>query len=185
MPISVPLIKSPLLVDATVKYDSDYVEFVIPPILTFNSLVNPYYDEIDLLNEDRAYQRRVTDYFYTQLTEKWLFSSERYNELLKYFKVTVEKDKETVHVEMVSKLSDISDSNIRLEFRKHVLKYIEKYIVTEKFVKHHINRYVMNKGIKWYKLFKKKDELKKYFCKKIHEKIYRYISDIESKRYKK
>jgi len=101
------------------------------PILTFNPVItSPYYDEVDILNDDPIYQNKVIDYFCTKLTEKWLFKDPIYKSLLKYFKVSKTDGKGTI--ELISN-SDNANHDIDKDDHKFIFKYIEKYFVTRRF----------------------------------------------------
>ena len=97
----------------------------VMPVLEFNPrVVNPYYGEIDLMNEDPNYQNRVIEYFYTKLTEKWLTNSSEFRKLLKYFKVEKTDDKGTVSlIDDVDKAKDTTKDDLD---KRYIFRYIKK-----------------------------------------------------------
>lgn len=142
----------------------------IIPILTFNTrYINPYYGEVDPLNEDYRYQEKVIDHFYVRLSEKWLFREPIFRKLLKYFKVERSGDKGTVS--LIQNPEKTSDNEINEDDRKFVFKYIDKYFVTERFVEKTLREYITTTHIKWYDLFNNTDNLKELFCHKLKKLI--------------
>jgi hypothetical protein len=148
------------------------------PILTFNPLFNPYYSEIDVLNEDRRYQDRVIDHFHTRLTEKWLFKKPIFKKLLKYFEV--EKKDNHGTVKLVSDPENIkSGKSVSDEDKKFILKYIDKYFITRRFVEKVLREYVSVTHIKWYDLFNNSDTLIDLFAHKLKKLIISTIYDLK------
>lgn len=148
------------------------------PVLTFNTrYLNPYYGEVDVLNSDPSYQKRVIDHFYMRLTEKWLFKESIFKSLLKYFKVEKEGDKGTVS--LIDDIDKIPESQPEQEYRKHVFKYIEKYFITRRFVEKVLRQYVNNTHLKWYDLFHNTDTLKELFAHKLKKLIISTIYELQ------
>jgi len=147
------------------------------PILTFNPLYNPYYREIDVLNEDRQYQNRVIDHFYIRLTEKWLFRKAIFKKLLKYFKVNKTNNEGTVS--LISDPDNVPSSGIKDEDNKFVFKYIEKYFITRRFVEKVLREYVRTTHIKWYDLFNNSDTLIDLFAHKLKKLIVSTIYEMK------
>lgn len=144
------------------------------PVMDFNPLVlNPFYYEIDPLNSDLQYQNRTIDYFYTKLTEKWLYKDSLFRSLLKYFHVSKKNDKGTIT--LISDPDKISESNILEDDYKHVLKYIEKFFITRRFVEKVLREYISVTHIKWYDLYNNGDTLKDLFRHKLKKIIIRTI----------
>uniref|UniRef100_A0A6C0CCP6 Uncharacterized protein n=1 Tax=viral metagenome TaxID=1070528 RepID=A0A6C0CCP6_9ZZZZ len=140
------------------------------PILLFNpAFTNPFYSEVDLLNDDRMYQARVIDHFYTRLTEKWLYKKPIYRKLLKYFQV--KKSGDEGKVQLISDPDNVSKSNISSEDSKYVFKYIEKYFVSRRFVEKVLREYVATTRIKWYDLFNNSDTLVDLLAHKLKKLI--------------
>lgn len=162
----------------TLVWDPVNKKWVVP-VLTFNpTVVNPYFGEIDILNEDYRYQERVIDHFYTRLTEKWLFKSPEFRELLKYFKVEkTSNDKKSVS--LIPNLDKLSKQDLDDVERKYVLKYIDKYFVTKKFVDKVLRDYVAFTHTKWYDLFNNTDIIKELFAHKLKKLIVSTIYDTE------
>jgi hypothetical protein len=165
----------------------DYLESILKdpitgrwtiPVLTYNPrIINPYFGEIDPLNEDPRYHDKVINYFYTKLTEKWLFKEPIFRKLLKYFKVEKTADQGTVSlVKSLDKLSETTPDEIS---RKYILKYIEKYFITERFVRKILKEYVAVSHIKWYDLFNNTDTLKELFVHKLKKLITETIYELQ------
>jgi len=150
------------------------------PIFTFNTkITNPFFGEIDPLNEDPTYQREVANYFYTGLKEKWLYKDPAFRKLLKYF--VVEENGDEGKVYLVPSMDKVSKSNVKDKYRKHVFKYIEKLFLTKKFVRHVLREFVRKTKTKWYDLFNNKDTLKELFAKKLKKEIVDTIYELENK----
>lgn len=152
------------------------------PVLTFDTrIVNPYYREADPLNDDPSYQARVVNHFYTRLTEKWLYKEPMFRSLLKYFQVEKSGNKGTVSlVANEDRLSDIK--NFSEEDIMHIFKYIEKYFITERFVKKVLKEYISVTHAKWYDLFNNTDTLKDLFRHKLKKLIISTIYELQTKR---
>ena len=148
------------------------------PILTFNTkYINPYYGEIDPLNEDPKYQKRVVEHFYMRLTEKWLYKNPIFKSLLKYFRI--EKNGEEGKVSLVPNMDSVSRSNVDEKDRKYVYRYIEKIFITKKFVDRVLRQYVKTTHIKWYDLFHNTDTIKDLFAHKLKKLIVSTIYELE------
>ena len=148
------------------------------PILTFNTgYINPYYGDIDPLNDDPKYQKRVIEQFYMRLVEKWLYKNPIFKSLLKYFKV--EKNGDECKVSLVPNMDSVSKSNIDEKCRKYVYRYIEKVFITKKFVDKVLRQYVNVTHIKWYDLFHNTDTLKDLFAHKLKKLIVSTIYELE------
>lgn len=139
------------------------------PVLTFNTkYVNPYYGEIDPLNEDPRYQKSVIKHFYLRLREKWLYNDPKFIRLLKYFEVKKNGDKGTVKL-----IDNIENTNRNIDKidQKYIFNYIEKYFVSKRFVDRVLREYVGITHIKWYDLFYNTDTLKDLFAHKLKKLI--------------
>jgi hypothetical protein len=150
------------------------------PIMTFNTrYINPYYGEVDVLNDDPTYQKSVVDYFYLRLKEKWLFRDPTFRKLLKYFRVEKNGDKGTVR--LINKIGDVNKIDDMDETdRKHIFKYIDKYLITKHLVKKTLRQYLSRTGIKWYDLFNNTDMLKRLFAHKLKRLIKTTIYQLEN-----
>lgn len=149
------------------------------PILTFNSTItSPYYNEIDILNDDTLYQNKIIDYFCIQLTEKWLFNNHIYKSLLKYFKVSKIENSGTVS--LISSTDKTSDTSSDVD-NKYIFKYIEKYFITRRFCEKVLREYVAVTHMKWYDLFHNNKSIKKLFCHKLKKLIVKTIYKLSKK----
>ena len=148
--------------------------------MTFNTrFVNPFFGELDTLNEDPRYQDKVIDHFYTRLTEKWLYKEPIYRSLLKYF--TVEKSGEKGTVSLISNPDKVTKTDAPVEKvnRRYIFKYIEKYFVTKKFVSRVLKEYVAVTHIKWYDLYNNTDTLKELLAHKLKKLILETIYELQ------
>lgn len=140
------------------------------PVLRFNTrFVNPFFGEVDSLNEDHLYQKRVIDHYYTLLTEKWLYGRPLYRSLLKYFKVSKDGDKGTVS--LITNPDKLSESNVTKDDEKYVFHYIETHFITLKFVRKVLQEYVRTTHIKWYDLYNNNSALRDLFRHKLKRLI--------------
>jgi len=154
------------------------------PILTFNPMIpNPYFQDIDPLNNDPRYQKRVVDNIYMRLTEKWLYKEPRFRSLLKYF--VVEKSGNKGTVSLITNPDKASEAKVNEDDRKHIFKYIEKYFITERFVRKVLKEYVTVTHVKWYDLFNNTDTLKDLFGHKLKKLIIATIYGMQDKPKKK
>ena len=148
------------------------------PILTFNTaFMNPYYGEVDPLNEDPRYQKSVIDHIYMRLKEKWLYKSYVFEKLLKYFKI--EQNGEEGKVQLVLNPKGV-DTSLNEKYKKHIFKYIEQYFITKHFVSKVIKQYVRTTHIKWYDLLNNTDTLKDLFAHKLKKLIKSVIYELRS-----
>lgn len=144
------------------------------PVLTYDlSITNPWFYDIDPLNSDRRYQDRTIDYFYTKLTERWLYKDPLFKSLLRYFKINKSKDKG--EVTLISDPEKTVESNVKEDDKKHVFKYIEKYFINRRFVEKVLREYVAVTHIKWYDLYNNTDSLKDLFNHKLKKLIKKTI----------
>ena len=154
------------------------------PILTFNTrYINPYYGEVDPLNQDSRYQKRVIEHFYMRLAEKWLYKDPVFKKLLKYFKVEEKGDEGKVS--LIDDVDKASKKNINEKYSKHIFKYIEKFFITKRFVDKVLRQYVRLSGIKWYDLLNNTDTIKDLFAHKLKKLIATTIYELEEKKKEK
>lgn len=148
------------------------------PIMEFNpQIMNPFYYEIDPLNYDKQYQDRMVNVFYTKLTEKWLYHGSKYKDLFKYFLIKKKDDKGTVT--LVSDLDKLSNpSEMSESDGKYILKYIEKWFITKRFVEKTLREYVNTNRIKWYDLYANSSILKDLFRHKLKKIIIKTIHQL-------
>lgn len=150
------------------------------PNLTFNiNYSNPYYNEIDVLNDDPRYQEKIIDHFYFRLTEKWLFKDAIFNSLLKYFNADTSGTEGKISI--ISNPDQKNYSDINLKFKKYIFKFIEKYFITKHFVDKVLRQYIKNTHLKWYDLFNNIDNIKNLFNHKLKRLIVKTIYQIQDK----
>lgn len=150
------------------------------PLLTFNTrIVNPYYGEIDILNDDYQYQKTVIEHFYIKLKEKWLYRDPNFRSLLKYFNVEKSGDKGTVS--LIQDPDKTSDSPLNKEFKNHIFRYIEKYFVSRHYIDKVLRQYVATTKTKWYDLFHNNDSIKELFAHKLKKLIIATIYELQDK----
>lgn len=151
------------------------------PILTFNTkFINPFYGEVDPLNEDPRYQQRVVDHIYMRLTEKWLYKDPAFRKLLKYF--NVEKNGDEGKVTLIKNIDETARTDVDEQYRKHIFKYIEKVFITKHFVDKVLRHYVRRTRVKWYDLFNNTDVLKDLFAHKLKRLIKTTIYHLQDKK---
>lgn len=149
------------------------------PVMTFNPIIlNPFLSEIDPLNEDKRYHERVINYFYTKLTEKWLYKDAGFRKLLKYF--NVEKAGENSIITLKRRVEK-DDKSVDEITRKYIFKYIEKYFITERLIRKILTNYVAVTHIKWYDLFSNQDAIKELFAHRLKKLIIQTIEDLNEK----
>lgn len=147
------------------------------PVLSFNSsLINPFFTDMNPLNKDERYHKRMIKYFYTKLTEKWLYRSQDYKKLLKYFKI--EKSGDNSKVRIIDSLDKISKDSIEKKDRKFIYRYIEKIFINKRFVRKVLQQYIAKTKINWYDLVSNSDTLKELFAHKLAKLIKNAIEDI-------
>lgn len=147
------------------------------PVWTFNTATFGY--DRDPLNEDRNYQYKVMDHFYFRLKEKWLYHSEKFLGLLKYF--TVKHDGDKIIVSLIDDLDKVSEKNINYADKKYIFRFIENTYVKKKFVSKIIKEYVNITHVKWYDLFNNTDNLKDLFAHKLKKKIINTVRRFQDK----
>lgn len=149
------------------------------PIMTFDpSIFNPYLNDLDPLNDDISYQNRTIDYFYTKLTEKWLYKKSFYKPLLKYF--TVKKSGTEGTVTLISDPEKIPEDTKSGDDYKYILKYIEKFFLKRRFVEKTLRSYVKVSHIKWYDLYSNTDVLQDLFRHKLKKLIIKTIYNLDN-----
>ena len=153
----------------------------ISPVLSFDlEISNPYAFEIDPLNNDVRYQNRTIDFFHITLTEKWLHKKSFYESLLKYFNVGRNASK--IEVSLIEDPSKPSDpSAFKADDYKFVLKFIEKYFITRRFVEKSLKSYIHKYRSRWYDLYANGDSIKKFMRHKLKKTIIKTIHSINKK----
>jgi hypothetical protein len=152
---------------------SKYIDLIIPsfeitgtwniPVLTYNPyVINPYHRSLPFLNADKRYRKKVVNYYYTSLTEKWLHSKKCFQKLFKYFTVTTSGDHR--NVTLVSKMDDVGRSKFTEIDKKYILKYIEEHLVSKKLVKQILKDYTAIAKTNWYDLLYNKHTVIRLFC---------------------
>lgn len=104
----------------------------------------------DPLNHDPKYIKRVIDYFYFKVTEKWLYKASSYQTLLKYFRV--DKNGDNARVQIITNIDDASSTNVDKADRKMVYRYIEKVFIKKKYIGKILKSFVKSNNTKWYYL---------------------------------
>lgn len=154
------------------------------PILTFNLLHrNPFYYDVDPLNNDPKYRKSVVNHLYTRLTEKWLYKEPVFKKLLKYFKI--DKTGETGKVSLIEDPDKPVDIKINEEYKNFIFKYIEKVFITKHFINKILKEYVKTTRIKWYDLYNNTSTLKDLFAHKLKKLIVSTIYEMIGKTVKK
>lgn len=156
------------------------------PILTFNTVYsNPFYRDVDPLNNDPRYHESVINYFYTKLTEKWLYRDAAFRQLLKFFKITTEGTKGEVSMIDIKDLDKNSYKNIseeelglRNQYKKYIFQYIEKYFITKHLVGKILKQYIRRTHTKWYDLFNNTDIIKDLMSYKLKKLIIATIYEL-------
>lgn len=156
------------------------------PILTFNTVYpNPFYKDIDPLNDDPNYQKSVINYIYIKLTERWLYQDPVFRKLLRYFDVTKNgTEGQIALIEDIDSIkeSDIETNELRDKYRKYIFKYIEKYFITKNFVGKVLKEYIRRTHTKWYDIFNNTDVIKDLFAYKLKKSIISTIYELKDKK---
>jgi hypothetical protein len=165
----------------------DYLDYVVKdyvtgklyfPTLTFNTMYNaPFYVERDPLNNDSSYHRDIIATFYLRLVDKWLYNDREFEKLCRFFSVDV-NDKEG-KVELNKKVD--KETEIDEKHKKYVLRYIEKYFISRKFVEKVIRQYVKKTNIKWYDLLSNSILVREYIAHKLKKLIIHTIEAINER----
>jgi hypothetical protein len=164
---------------------SKYLELLFPnykitqrwdiPVLVYSPYIVRPYGNLAIINDNKKYRRRVVNYYYTSLTEKWLHGKKCFRKLFRYFMVS--GDEKHRNVTLVSRMEDVGKYKITDTDEKYILKYIEKHLLSKKLIKQILNDYVMLTKVNWYDLLHNKDTIMKLFChvlKKIMTMMIRY-----------
>ena len=127
--------------------------------------------KLSLINNDPEYRNKVLEYFYTKLTEKWLYSEAMYEKLLKYFKATRIGDK--VEIELMPHNFERTDADkaAQEEYKFFIFKYIDNHFATRKFVKDVLEDFIYTTGANWYDLYHNNQAVKQLFAKKLKKVI--------------
>jgi hypothetical protein len=139
-------------------YDPITGQWFVPTLVYNTAYISPFFKESDPLNEDPRYQDKVIDHFWIKLTEKWLYKDPIFTSLLKYFHVTKEGETGKITLNNVNEKTDIE--KLTESDKMHILKYIEKFFITRRFVEKVLREYVNSTHIKWYDLFNNSSTIK-------------------------
>lgn len=149
------------------------------PVMRFNLGYSPWYKESDPLNDDKKYQRSVSDSFYLRLVEKWLYEKSSFNKLLKYFVITA--DGNDGKVSLISDPDNINKSELNKKYKKYIFRYIEKYFISKKFIYKILKQFVNKYNLKWYDLFQNKEDVRDFIIKKLEKFIVSNIYESSTK----
>lgn len=100
-----------------------------------------------ILNDDLSYRDNMINYFYVLAKEKWLFKEHIFHNLFKYFKVT----KNNVIISKVKVKTKYTEAQ-----QKQILKYIDKYFITKKFIEEVLVTLIALYQFNWYDLISNK-----------------------------
>jgi hypothetical protein len=152
-------------------------KWTIPHVIFNMGYTNPFYEDIDPLNDDPSYQKAVIDNFYWRLKEKWMYKDPMFRSLLKYFKVELNGDQGKIS--LITNIDDASKYPIDKKYRNFVFDFIEKYFVTKHLVSKTLKQYVKVSHIKWYDLYHNVDNIKSILCHKLKKVIISTIYKLE------
>lgn len=152
-------------------------KWTIPHIVFNMGYTNPFYDDVDPLNDDPVYQKAVVDNFYWRLKEKWMYKDPIFRSLLKYFKMDLNGDQGKIS--LITNMNDVSKFPIDKKYRNFAFDFIEKYFVTRHLVSKSLRQYVKVTHIKWYDLYHNIDTIKSILCHKLKKVIVSTIYKLE------
>lgn len=152
------------------------------PVYSFDlDVINPFVNSVDVLNNDRRYQKKVADSIYVSLTETWLYKKHNFKKLLKYFRIVEAGGEGQVH--LIDNLDDAKMSEMNNKYRKHILMYIEKYFISRKFVYKALQKFTRTKNVKWYDVFEHSSAVKKFLAKELEDLIKDTVYELEKKKH--
>lgn len=133
------------------------------PTYTYVANTNPF--NLDVIQTDVHYHKRVVSYFYTKLIEKWLYKDPLYQSLLKYFKVSTNDS--IISVSLVDNTDQLTTPQLDKKNQSKVFLYLEKVFITKKWVRKILTAYVNTHQIKWYNLIHNSATIKDLFVRKL------------------
>lgn len=156
-----------------------FYEFPIRNYLLSPILYNPYYGEVDIMNEDREYQHRVISYFYSSLVERWLHKKDVFKRLLKYFRVS-KADKEAT-ISLVSDPEKNVDQKLSDADIKQIFHFIDKKFITKDAVEDALREYVDKHRFKWYNFYTNKELVQRLLYKELKHRIEDSLASLRHK----
>lgn len=124
----------------------------------------------DTIDTDPHVRRKMLDYYYDVVRDKWLL--DELNDILNYFKFSDGK------VKMISSMSDYSPKNISGDSDKVAQKkveYIEEFLLTKYDMDDVLSRFTKETNTKWVNLPKNefflRQAIKEYLMKQITKKL--------------
>lgn len=152
----------------------------VMPTYVFNvNYPNPYYSEIDPLQTDPKYHKKIISNIYTRLCEKWLYNDTEFKKLLRYFKVDIDDNQAKITLLLPADPENIPVQKYDEIYNNHVFKYIEKYFITKGFVDKTLRQYIASSGTKWYDIFYNIDTIKELLAKKLKKLIIKTIYEVK------
>lgn len=151
----------------------------VMPTYVFNvKYPNPFFSEVDPLQTDPKYQKKIIDNIYTRLCEKWLYNDSEFKKLLRYFKVDIDSDQAKITLLIPTDPENTPIETFDPKYNNHVFKYIEKYFITIGFVDKTLRQYISSSNTKWYDIFYNIDTIKEILATKLKKLIISTIYEV-------
>jgi hypothetical protein len=135
----------------------------VSKVTSLNSISS--YNTVDV-NSDPSLRRKVSQYFYDETVNKWLYSE--FNDLLNYLVV------KNGEVSLIKDLSKVDNNNNDKNIEEKI-EYIANNVMTKYDVRSYLKKYVIKSGLNWYDLKDNKKYVKKSLYKKIKKNLEKMI----------
>jgi hypothetical protein len=135
------------------------------------------YDQLwanaDDLDKDKKVRKKISKYFHTKATDKWLYNDSDFEPLTWYFTVT--KDDKGCHVNIEKDLKTVSKKKFTDEEKKCIFMFIENYFLTEKFMYNVLDKFANMTKTKWYDLYQNSKLIKDFLRHELKKLIKKTI----------
>jgi hypothetical protein len=140
------------------------------------------YDKMqrDLRHDEHRIRKRIVNYYYSKLIDRWLYHDLSFRDLTKYF--TIKYDNEGISVALVHNLDDVKDNHkLSHNERKSILFFIESFMIDKKFVRKVIDEYARRTSSDWIELYQYEYNIQIFIRHALKKKIRNTIKKLSKK----
>lgn len=150
-------------------------KWYIPKLVIHYDMPN---NVLNSINEDPSYRHKVIEYFYTKLTEKWLFGNPSYQSLIKYFRAKKMGDRVEVEIIPYGTVLTETEKNDQKELKHFIFKFIEKHFATKSFVRDSLEKLVRQHNVRWFDMYQRNSEIKDFLRRQLKKTIKQTTQEI-------
>lgn len=147
----------------SVSYISNYSDLFPKFYLSYEKM------QKDQKNDEKRVLKRLVNYYYSKVIDRWLYHDYGYRELTKYF--TIKHDDEGISVRLIRSLDKITNVDYSTSESKSILFFIESFMINKKFIRKVIEEYAKRTSSKWFELYTYDYNIKEFIRHQLKKKI--------------